>query len=369
MPGFSPFLPAATTPDWQGLPQRYDAAVTTLAEVCGLDAPRERGRFATCIARLGQSPPPSEEASLVNRLTQLVGESLPLMMELVLTLAGQGPRGFAYLTQGRPGASFPTTLGTLLAGTLQLHLESGGDAAEAELLADLFHLSFPELNALADRSPLSQGMVVGVVPAGAGLQLKVYFNTRLDGSVDHRARVRAMLARCRLSDNGLYDTLYANVEGAWFQGVGVDLDNDRHHRAKLYVRLQRPVVPSALAALAAHVGATAGVVEPVLALIDALDSPAMADELELAAALCDDAPLTAKLTVFFGSETVTAADAERLLGYLKGLGYPTAGVAAVIDSLCSRDPRLRDRRPLHGVGIEVPVGARPKINLYLQPVL
>ncbi len=362
--------------DWRGYQARCARGVELCAELCGLAPARERARLAFVTEKLGRAPPPAAGDHPVNLVTQLVGAELPLTFELVLTYAGQGPRGMAYLTQGRPGSNFPATLATLLAGALELHVAAGGDPAESELFADLFALAFPGLARLGEHSPHTQGMIVGVVPAGEGVQLKIYFNTRVDPSTPHAARVSAMLARCGLEDNGLYDLLYGQMPEAWFQGVGVDLDNDQRRRAKLYVRLPPQSVPAALGRLAEHLGAQGlanparAVEEPVERLLATLRSPAMADELELAAAIGEGEPTTAKLTLFFGSREVSAEDEARLVGYLDELGYPTAALARIFATLgAPAAPPLPAKSPLHGVGIEVPVGARPKVNLYLMPVV
>jgi len=61
-------------------------------------------------------------------------------------------------------------------------------------------------------------------------------------------------------------------------------------------------------------------------------------------------------------------DTQRLIDYLESLGYPTSPVTDLLEIL-HEDGGSAQKQPVHGVGIEVPVGAHPKINLYLQPVI
>ncbi|MBI5508397.1 MAG: hypothetical protein HY903_06575 [Deltaproteobacteria bacterium] len=372
-------LPAAfqklSQVDLEGYPRRTEAGIGALAVACGLSPEPELARFRSCRDFLGVAQRAPAAADLLAQVTESVTLVAPLIVELVATYSGDGLKGFGFLTQGRPSGPLPANLAGLLSGTLQMHLTGGGRTDEAELLADVFRLAFPNLGGLAGHSPLSQGMIVGVVPAADALTLKVYFNTRLDPSGNHRERVASILARCGLADDGLYDLLYAGNDGARFHGVGIDLDGDGCRRAKIYVRLNRAALLPALEKLATHLqpdmaAAARGILNPVLELIEATKSEAQVDEVELAAALCSDAPATAKVTLFFAGDRTADADLTTLDTYLQGLGYPAHGLDAAVKALAENAHRaVAQRYPLHGVGIEVPVASRPKINVYLQPVL
>jgi hypothetical protein len=93
-------------------------------------------------------------------------------------------------------------------------------------------------------------------------------------------------------------------------------------------------------------------------------------EVELAAALRRQGPATMKLTLFFSRHRVSDADIDNVLAYASAAGYDVAPLRALIATLAAGvdSPRLV-RKPLAGIGVEVPVGERPKINVYLQPVL
>lgn len=360
---------------WKTYASRCEKGVAALAEMCGLDPSGQIERFRFCSKRLGRQATVTGKHDIVGSVTSAVGAELPLIFEFVLTLSGNGPRGFSYITQGRPSATLPESLGSLLEGALYTHLESGGDARDGELLAELFRTSFVALDRLEDYSPLAQGLIVGVVPTAERLQLKIYFNTRLDPTPGHRARVDAILQRLGLDGSAVYDALYEGIDGARFHGVGVDFDGDGHRRAKLYVRLDRNLLDQSLDLLgnlisqAQALDAQTEILQPAREVLRALASDALADEIELAAALSDDEPLTAKLTVFFGSRDVGQREEQQLLSYLVALGYPTAGVAKALSIFAPAEVREKRRSPLHGVGIEVPKGERPKINIYLQMAL
>jgi len=100
-----------------------------------------------------------------------------------------------------------------------------------------------------------------------------------------------------------------------------------------------------------------------------IESNALIDEVEIAIALCGEGPRTLKVTGFFSPKRVSSSDAERIASYLRMCGHPTAPLDAVIGALCQGvlEPG-NQMHPLHAVGLETPVGDRPKINIYLQPV-
>ncbi len=354
---------------WQSYPERCERAVEVLAQGCGADGAAEVARFRWCRERLSKAPLPVEQGNILANLAQWVAHESPLLFELVLTYAGGGPRGFAYLTQGRPSGTLPANLAALLAGTLQLHLEAGGARDDAELLVDLFRLAFPHLGRLADYSPLAQGMIVGAAPDGAGIGLKVYFNTRLDAAGGHGERVRGMLERCGVQGGHLYEALYRPAEGVHFHGVGVDLDRAgaAANRAKLYLRLPRAALPGALTTLSSHLEGKH--LPAARAFVDAMAGQALVDSVELAVALRQGAP-TLKLTLFFATREVGAGDLDRVASYLSDHGYDPALVRDTAAALSHGAERAQlQPHPLHAVGVEMPMGDQPKINVYLQPVM
>jgi hypothetical protein len=356
----------------EGYAGRCDAGVRQLAAACGLDPERELERFRWCSARLDRQPA-QPSGDVLGALTHVVGGALPIIFEYVLTYAGDGPRGFAYLSRGRPGGSLPHGLGELLAAALQIHVEDRGQEDEAVLLAEVFRLAFPDLDRLADFSPLAQGMIVGVVPDGEHVRLKIYFNTRLGSAGGHREKIAGMLARCGLDDCGLYDGLYAGVAGAAFHGLGVDLNGDGSRRAKLYVRVPREGLRPALQNVARSVAGRrelAELVEPADAMLAALAGGGVADTVELAGALREDGAPTIKVTLFYSAAHVSHADADRVVAYLDDLGYESASLRAVVAALSKGGAAAKVQpHPLHGVGLEVPASGRPKVNVYVQPVI
>jgi hypothetical protein len=187
--------------------------------------------------------------------------------------------------------------------------------------------------------------------------------------------VSKILSRSGLDDLGLYDLLYANNDGARFHGVGIDLDGDTHRRLKLYVRLTLAQLEPSLKALADRLtpnaaDAAAAILEPALGMVEAMRGDALVDEVELAVALRSDGTPTAKLTLFWASGLVSSRELAQLTTYLTGLGYPGHALDEAIAALAENaDRAVSQRHPFHALGIEVPVGERPKINVYLQPVL
>jgi hypothetical protein len=297
---------------------------------------------------------------------------LPLLFEFVLSYRGDGPPRFSYLTQGQPAGTLTQTLGDLLTATLKLHIESNGDNGEAETLAKQVRIAFPGLASLDTFAPTAQAMLVGIVPAGERTELKVYFNTRLDTTTPHRERVIALLESCGLSDDGLYDLLYDETEGARFHGIGIDLQGGR---AKLYVHVHRDKVTDTLERLARHLGngdadADQRIIEPAEAMFEALGSDALLDQVEVAVALRKDGPTSAKLTTFFSPKRSGSAEVEQTVAYLEANGHDTAPMRLALAALSEGvEKPARQKQPVHGVGIETPAGERTKVNVYLQATL
>jgi hypothetical protein len=87
-------------------------------------------------------------------------------------------------------------------------------------------------------------------------------------------------------------------------------------------------------------------------------------------ALRKDGAPTAKVTLFWASGLVTDREYGQLKSYLGRLGYPEKILDESVTALAQNAERaVSQKHPFHGLGIEVPAGERPKINVYLQPVL
>jgi len=239
----------------------------------------------------------------------------------------------------------------------------------------VFRAAFPNLGHLAELSPLSQGMIVGIVPRDDRLAFKIYFNTRIDLSAGHRQRVAQILGLCGLEDKGFYDLLYAKNDGARFHGIGIDLGGDESRRAKLYVRMDDSLLMPTLEALASRLQpdrarALKEIIHPALDLVESVRGEALVDEVELAVAIASDRPTTAKLAVFWASKGVGDKEMQQVRDYVARIGYPGCVLDEAVRALSETSKLAQaQEHPLHGIGIEVPVGERPKINVYLQPVL
>lgn len=333
---------------------RSEACVRVLAAACGGSPDTEAARFHHIRETLGP-------------MALLAGVAMPVAYEMVLTLARGKPRGFAYLTQGTAGSSFPESMTRLLQRLLQLHLAQDAAALQdAELTADLFRIAFPSLPQLHGFSPLSQGLLVGFVPRGERFELKLYFNTRIDTSVAHRDKVLQMVALCGgdVTETGaLYDSLYSARTDTTFSGVGVDVA-DREGRAKLYVHAPR----EGTAELIRHIApdSSCGAVD---LLLETTESDASSSTCEIAFAVRGTgAPPTLKLTVFYGGKLIQPSDQERAVALLERWGYASDVVREAIATL-HVDGAQSQRYPLHGLGIEIAGDANPKVNVYLKPAL
>lgn len=320
--------------------------------MCGGDADVEAQRFANVRDSLGAF-------GTFGTIT------MPVPYELVLTLARGVPRGFAYLTQGAPQATFHASATSLLTNVLKQLLAQNA-LADAELVADLFRTAFPAIDASEHFSPLTQGMLVGFVPRPEHFDLKLYFNTRVDVSVPHRSKVLTMVERCGgdASLTGtLYDALYSAQADTTFSGVGVDV-SDATGRAKLYVHGPRTRTRELIASIAPELA-----LGSVDTLLDATDSDAASTDCEIAFAVRGSGtPPTLKLTVFYAGKLVTEADQERALALLERWGYASDGVRSAIASLQVDDAQAQVQ-PLHGIGIELTGDASPKVNVYLKPAI
>ncbi len=90
------------------------------------------------------SPPPADGLA---QLQQQIIKTIPNVVEFVLSYSQEDFQGFGYLTQGPPGNTLSESLSNLLANTFHVYLDNGGSRGNAELLADLFALAFPNLSA------------------------------------------------------------------------------------------------------------------------------------------------------------------------------------------------------------------------------
>lgn len=355
---------------------RAEASVRALSRMCGVDAERELARYHLVRERLGkritsEAAPPAGDGKPANpvlAIAQQIMGGLPSIIEMVLTLAGDGPKGFAYLTQGSASSTLVEALTTLLRGTLEFHLESGGADAQAELTADVFRTIFPSLDRLTEFSALAQGLLVGVVPRGDKVELKLYFNTRLDTSVPHRDKVMQVLALCGLNDvehnTRTYEALYQNNEDARFSGLGIDLADD-DGRVKMYVHTPRTKVVGLLEDLVRR-GIAEGRLEHARELIEGTESEASSSDCEVAFALRGSGPTTLKITTFFQGKTVRPSHGEQVLALLERWGYSAAPVRELFETLDAKGSVLQCF-PLHGVGVELKDETRPKVNVYVQP--
>ncbi len=348
---------------------RAETAVRSLSRMCGVDPEREIARYRLVRERLGKRiGGGGGTMDPVVGIAQQIMAGLPAIIEMVLTLAGDGPRGFAYLTQGSASSTLVDALTMLLRGTLQFHLESGGGDSQAELTADIFRTVFPNLERLTEFSTLAQGLLVGVVPRGDDVELKLYFNTRLDTSVPHRDKVMKVLELCGLEDTErnarTYDALYQSNGDTRFSGLGVDLADD-DGRVKMYVHTPRARLMELIEGLVRQ-GIAEGPLEHARDLIDSTESEASSSDCEVAFALRGSGPTTLKVTTFFHGKTVRASHGAQVLSLLERWGYPGAPVHELFSTLDAPDPVLQCF-PLHGLGVELADAARPKVNLYVQP--
>ena len=349
---------------------RAEAAVRTLSRMCGADADREIERYRLVRERLGKriGGATDKPADAVVGIARQIMSGLPAIIEMVLTLSGEGPRGFAYLTQGSASSTLVDALTMLLKGTLQFHLESGGGDASAELTADIFRTVFPNLERLTEFSALAQGLLVGVVPRGESVELKLYFNTRLDTSVPHRDKVMKVLALCGLDDGErnarLYDALYRSDGETRFTGLGVDLADD-DGRVKMYVHTPRAKLVGFMDDLVAR-GIAEGRLDHARELITATESDASSSDCEVAFAIRGSGPTTLKVTTFFHGKTVRPMHGQQVIGMLERWGYPGTPLRDLFGSLHVENSVLQCF-PLHGVGVELTDAERPKVNVYVQP--
>jgi hypothetical protein len=348
---------------------RAAAAVRTLSRMCGADPEREVARYHVVRERLGKRIGGGNGAAdPVVGIARQIMSGLPAIIEMVLTLAGDGPRGFAYLTQGSASGTLVDALTMLLRGTLRFHLESGGDDVQAELTADIFRAVFSNLERRTEFSALAQGLLVGVVPRGDKVEFKLYFNTRLDTSVPHRDKVMKVLELCGLHDGErnarIYEALYQNAGDTRFSGLGVDLA-DEDGRVKMYVHAPRVKLIGFMDDLERR-GIAEGALAHARELIEATESEASSNDCEVAFAIRGSGPTTLKVTTFFQGKIVRAAHGEQVIALLERWGYSGAPVRGLFAALDAKDSVLRCF-PLHGVGVELTDSVRPKVNVYVQP--
>ncbi|MEC9464487.1 MAG: hypothetical protein VX834_01805 [Myxococcota bacterium] len=351
--------------------RRASAAVGSLAASAGLDVSHEVQRFDLIMEQLRAGSSESKPSEGLGGLQAAVIEQMPNVVELVLTHADGDFRGFGYLSEGKPRNSLPETLRFQLENGLRAYLSHGGPMSDAGTLADVFGLLFPNLDSLAGHSAMAQAMLLGFVPRGQQVGMKVYFNTRILGGVSHRERVVRCLDYLGLGGASHYDALYGGIEGLSFVGVGLDLDGSPGHRAKLYVRMPRERVTHSLPALLRVMGlsGTDEAGHEAQAFLHATQCSQTSDEAELAIGLNQDGFQTLKLTTFFSDAERTHEPVDLVGTYLAHHDYHTGPYEQAVKTLTegASEPNLK-KQPVHGVGIEYPVGDRPKVNVYLTPL-
>ena len=357
--------------DYEG---RCESAVSLLAKACSFSPNIEVDRFGRVMEAMGKVPHargPATEDNPFAALQAKVVEAMPPVVEFVTTHAAGELKGFGYLTEGRPGSDLPSTLMTKLENTFKICLTEGGGVEDAELLADVFRVVFPNVGQLEHHSPLAQAFLMGFVPQGEKLLLKAYFNTRLSGG-DHKSTIAGVLERLSLQGGEFYDRLYTSGTDARFVGVGVDLHGDGIRRAKLYVKVPVSQFEKSLQSLLLGQSDidVAGAVKQSQMLLTAVDCEALASEVELAIGLSSASGPTLKLTAFFSSDDVSAQAEHKVQDYLAQHGYGTHELkdAFRIMGKGIADPGVK-KQPVHGIGIEFPVAEQVKINTYFNPLV
>ena len=344
--------------------QRLENTVGFLAGACGASPAAEIARLATCRARLGLA---GDAAALLGELATMVGPVLaaaganevPAVYEIVAVYRQTGLERFGYLTSGATRRSVAQATGQLLLGALQL-LAAAGAQADTALLAALFKTAFPHPGVLDALAPGTAPLMIGVVPTGAGILLKAYFNTRHDSSTPHRERILAMLAQLGVADAGACDAL--GSEDATFGGVGVDLGHTGG-RVKLYARVARAALPAYLPRLRA-----VGTSDPdeVTEFMQVLSGPALTSDMELAIALRPDGAPTLKATAFFDRAICGERDLDGVRRLLATSGYATDSFDRLLATAAGADTPKAAGGTLHGIGIEFG-GSQPKLNVYVLP--
>ncbi len=105
-------------------------------------------------------------------------------------------------------------------------------------------------------------------------------------------------------------------------------------------------------------------------LLECVQSDALCDEFELAISLRSDALPTFKLTSFFLSEDTTDAAEKGVLRYLELKGYEAQPLSDLFSIMKKgvTEPGVK-KQPVHGLGIEFPIGEQVKVNTYFNPLV
>jgi len=352
--------------------RRAQVAVRSLAQAAGLDGDHETQRFSHIMEQLRAGVHQPSQTDGLAALQAVVVEQMPNVVELVMTYAAGTYRGFGYLSEGKPRGSLPETLRFQLENGLRCYLSHGGAMADAGVLADVFALIFPNIEALAEHSGMAQAMLLGFVPTAEGLGMKVYFNTKLLGGKSHRTRVVAFMDYLGLDGAKHYDALHDSFDGLSFAGVGLDLDGGPVRRAKLYIRVERGGLESHLPRLLETMGldASAGALGVAQGLLKGTEGEAATDDVELAIGLSGQGYQTLKLTTFFLDSSQSEEPTIQVASYLRANGYEPKAFVEAVGILSERvtEPGVK-KQPVHALGIEYPVGESPKVNVYLTPLL
>ncbi len=358
-----PKLSEKDLPDFEAYQQRCLSVVANFAPLHGLNSAAETARFIRCQKRLSPPLPLANSANMVQHIAQ----SVPLMFEFVVATTQHAVVNFGYMTQGRTGGTLSESLANQLARGLEFYLHEGGTSANAQCLAELFGLSFTDLLALDHYSPMAQGLLLGFASTAYGMQMKAYFNTRLDPSEPHRNKLQKIFDHLHLESH-LVDNVFSQLfenQLAQFYGLGVDLAHTGETRTKLYLRTERKLFESALTGseeILPHLRSQ--LAQPFSAWVEKFPQKYLADDIELVFVLRPGVAPQFKVTLFF-VDALDKSFAEALATNLSNWGFAPDLLKNIL--YCGDEQKNHRGTHLHGLSVEAPLVDCQKFNFYLLP--
>lgn len=319
-----------------------------------------------------------------------VAARLPTLVQFVITINPDGRTTFGFLTQGRPRTTLPETLRSLLCAILRIHLDAKGMPTAAQQIIDIFRLTFPDLERLREFDPTASAMMLACPGHRDHAGLKLYLNTRMGAGAAHEKTLEAILKTCALYEEAFFRRFHEHLYtgDARFYGIGLDIeapdervDPSRQgyspiRRAKLYVHVPMAQLDQLKENLCEMVGggeAAKSLEQEVQAsrrLLDAFEPSCLSNHLEVGIAIQAGEVPKAKFVVFFNNNEAESTATAGLVAYLKQLGQPTSGITTALTDL--GEDTLRGvvfPRALFGVGVESNANGKPRVNIYMRPVI
>lgn len=286
----------------------------------------------------------------------------PLLVDLVAGYAGQRLVGFRYLSTGPSLATLPKSLGATLGATLECCLRGNLGPGAAEQAVKAFQAAFGDLTKLQAFSPHATAMITAGGWSRGRRAVKVYFNTRLAPTQNHRKRVAAIAKAAGVATAAAQNASeHLKRVGANYPSVGFDLGSSRP-RLKVYGRLPALHLVQGFE----NVGKALGIEADARTLTEFIRTmgQAVGPECELGVVVGRNSVEGLRVTCFLNDDVPTGP--QRTLRWMKRRHTCIDACEYVLNALETTKAAAVLPCALYGLGLEFPEARDPRLNVYLR---